>query len=460
MFHILYSQIFCITIGRKVIFRQIFNPHKTEEHINSTETLIYTVESNILKFNINEKHFERDSKVLLDFCDSKDIIIAIIFDIEKFALNFKKIEDSDASINSENSIKVLKVETFAIKKFELFLSTYYLHQKNISIKDYLNFIYFFEVIGVEFDDKYFKTVETLAASLLSVENFDSSDFEEKINNVFTIDLISRESSFFVFKTTFDFLFEDFKFKNFERFYGSNHLNLPNLIRERFITRYCNTLYLNEFSLPIYFDEGKYSKIQRNIIYLILYILNYKDIEIRFSFINNHSSLYFLLSLLISPIEDVIFNKCEINNSLINFLNKCAFFKKVKNIFILNAKICDGFEHKTIDLLNLESLTILEPQVSKITTMMCNDITEKLKIATENEIKERVFPEIETQAVDAGKCYKMDSEKYYRLIPSNKSSSTVLNIYLSSIYEHFIYKISGVILNDKLVDIFYLGINNI
>ncbi|TBU20752.1 hypothetical protein CWI38_0026p0020 [Hamiltosporidium tvaerminnensis] len=309
------------------------------------------------KFNVKKYWNNDDLSAFFEFAYSQDFITLTIFDIKKFPLNFKDDGINDKSENIDDLLNVFNIEIFAIKNFELFLSTYYLPQNNVLIKDFLNFIYLFEIIGVCFDDRFAKMIEILTASLLISENFDSFDFKEKIFNLFPTDLLSQVCSLFVFKKLIDFLFTDFKFNDSERFYCSDYLYLPIFIRERFKNRNCNSLHLNEFSLPISFNEAKYTRIQKNIISLILYILNYKVVEIQLS-------LFFLVSLSVGSIEDVIFNHYEIENSFIQFLNECSFFKKVKNLYILNTNISDDIIPNPVNLVNLETLTIYEHEILK------------------------------------------------------------------------------------------------
>ncbi|TBU04654.1 hypothetical protein CWI39_0775p0020 [Hamiltosporidium magnivora] len=395
-------------MGREIIFRKVSKPEKTKEEIKPTEALIFAIQSKLVGFNVKKYWNNDDLSAFFEFAYSQDFIKLTIFDIKKFPLNFKDDGVHDTSENIDDLLNVLNIEIFAIKNFELFLSTYYLPQNNMLIKDFLNFIYLFEIIGVCFDDRFAKMIEILTASLLISENFDSFDFKEKIVNLFQIDLLSRVCSLFVFKKLIDFLFTDFKFNDFERFYCLDYLYLPIFIRERFKNRNCNSLHLNEFSLPISFNEAKYTRIQKNIISLILYILNYKVVEIQFSFIKNLPSLFFLLSLSVGSIEDVIFNHCEIENSFIQFLNICSFFKK-RRYYTQSNKFS-----------KFGKLTIYEHEILKINTLMCKKVTEILRIAIEME-NNVTFPfGTETHSEYSEKEYKINSEKYNQLIPFSEN----------------------------------------
>ncbi|TBT99945.1 hypothetical protein CWI37_1162p0020 [Hamiltosporidium tvaerminnensis] len=74
--------------------------------------------------------------------------------------------------------------------FELFLFSHYLPPKNLSVKDFLNFLHLFEAMNIEFDQKLARIIHVLSITLLNSKNMYSFGFKEelKIKYIFIFEL--------------------------------------------------------------------------------------------------------------------------------------------------------------------------------------------------------------------------------------------------------------------------------
>ncbi|TBU16708.1 hypothetical protein CWI38_0293p0050 [Hamiltosporidium tvaerminnensis] len=201
---------------------------------------------------------------------------------------------------------------------------------------------------------------------------------------------------------------------------------------------------------------KGSEVQKNMISLIFYILNFKMIEIWLSSIEQIPVLDFILSLSVGFCEAVILEITEINSSFIDFLNECSFFKNVKKILIFGGSVSNDFNLNSVHLPNLETLSLF----MKNGIMESDKFIKQLKMVTEAEIKDSKFSTEETPIDNKEEKHLAESDKYLAFTISNPSNTTKFDIYLPCIYNHFAYNIFCLLLNNNFVDILRLEIKNL
>ncbi|TBU10927.1 hypothetical protein CWI38_1471p0010 [Hamiltosporidium tvaerminnensis] len=152
---------------------------------------------------------------------------------------------------------------------------------------------------------------------------------------------------------------------------------------------------------------KGSEVQKNMISLIFYILNFKMIEIWLSSIEQIPVLDFILSLSVGFCEAVILEITEINSSFIDFLNECSFFKNVKKILIFGGSVSNDFNLNSVHLPNLETLSLF----MKNDIIESDKFTKPLKMATEAEIKDSKISPEETPIDNKKEKHSAESDKY-------------------------------------------------
>ncbi|TBU20756.1 hypothetical protein CWI38_0026p0060 [Hamiltosporidium tvaerminnensis] len=361
---ILYLEVYyCFPIERKIIFHRLSSTYNANEHNNFAAIS----DSN---FNTKEDHYRDDSETSFCFLYSKDFIKLTIFDIKKFPLNFKGAKGNKEIPNDDNLDNIHIVEECTIRMFELFLFSHYLPPKNLSVKDFLNFLHLFEAMNIEFDQKLARIIHVLSITLLNSKNMYSFGFKEELVGIFLINLLSQKYSFFVFETLAEVFFIDM---NLEYFCQKSHFgnyNLPKCILERFENIDCNCLYIGEYSFFAHLYQTRSKIIQNNMI----------SLNLNFELQN----------------KTVIFNFGSSNNSLI-----------IKYIFIFELKLYDDIEFIPIDLVNLKNLIIFERESKVIDTLMSAEFTEILKFATEKEIDISGLSTTENLQEDRKKEYKVN-----------------------------------------------------
>ncbi|TBT97978.1 hypothetical protein CWI36_2604p0010, partial [Hamiltosporidium magnivora] len=339
--------------------------------------------------------------------------------------NFKENKESEIETIPPN---ICNIDASAINFLEGFLSSYHLLQENITIKYFIKLLYLFEARNIRFDQKFVKIIEILVFSLLKTGKSDADNFQEEMVNGFRIDLLSEECSFFVFKILFKFLFPSLKIKDIDRFSSSTYMQIPSLIREKLKNKNFNKLSLKNFRLPSDFDIKKGTEVQKNMISLIFYILNFKMIEIWLSSIEQIPVLLFILSLHVGFCEAVILEITEINSSFIDFLNECSFFKTVKKILIFGGSIINNFDLNSVHLPNLETLSLFMKDIMQNDIMESDKFTKPLKMATEAEIKDSKISPEETPIDNKKEKHSAESDKYSAFTLSNPSNTTKIDIY--------------------------------